>query len=212
MAADDDAFREAVLAHPCDHGPRQVWADWLDECGDRRGAWLRYWCALEAAALAVPPGARPAAAWDRDAAVHNCPANRRLLTCVLADLTPLPDGQRVRDVLAGTRAAGVVAVAGLHACGLATAATARTAAGVAASAQGVLQVQARAGGLVVPQSLLLALGAARATAAGGEAFSHAASASESPSLARGWQVRCCEALAAVPAPPPWGHRADPTRP
>src|SRR5207248_4062944 len=56
----DDAFRAAVPARPFGHAPRLGWADWLEERGDRRGAWLRHWCALEAAAEALPVPAPPA--------------------------------------------------------------------------------------------------------------------------------------------------------
>ena len=38
---DDDAFLQAVVAAPGDDAPRLVYADWLDERGDPRGAYLR---------------------------------------------------------------------------------------------------------------------------------------------------------------------------
>src|SRR5262245_6734620 len=38
----NDAFLRAVLAAPSDAGPRLVWADDLDERGDRRGGLLRW--------------------------------------------------------------------------------------------------------------------------------------------------------------------------
>src|SRR5262245_10054284 len=124
MAADDDAFREAVLAHSFEHGPRLVWADRLDELGDPRGAWLRHWCALEAAALAVPaadPGAaappagwlvqaarlfrrrpatiRPALAGRLRAALAAYPGDRRLPAVALTGALPAGGGARLRDLL-----------------------------------------------------------------------------------------------------------------
>ena len=38
---DDEAFVRAVVAAPADDAPRLVYADWLDERGDPRGAYLR---------------------------------------------------------------------------------------------------------------------------------------------------------------------------
>jgi uncharacterized protein (TIGR02996 family) len=38
---DDEAFIRAVVAAPADDAPRLVYADWLDERGDPRGAFLR---------------------------------------------------------------------------------------------------------------------------------------------------------------------------
>jgi uncharacterized protein (TIGR02996 family) len=38
---DDEALLRAVLADPADEAPRLVYADWLDERGDARGAYLR---------------------------------------------------------------------------------------------------------------------------------------------------------------------------
>jgi uncharacterized protein (TIGR02996 family) len=40
-------FIRAVLEHPEDDGPRLVFADWLDERGDPRGAFIRIQCELE---------------------------------------------------------------------------------------------------------------------------------------------------------------------
>jgi uncharacterized protein (TIGR02996 family) len=119
----DDAFRDAVLAHPLDHAPRLVWADWLDERGDRRGAWLRHWCALENAALAVPtdpapipPADPPSGRWrsltlrllgnrgpgDASRASDSPPyvPTRAIAACcvALAALAPLPGGRRLRDL------------------------------------------------------------------------------------------------------------------
>src|SRR5687768_3332195 len=41
MTEDEAALYEAVLANPADDAPRLVYADWLDERGDRRGEYLR---------------------------------------------------------------------------------------------------------------------------------------------------------------------------
>jgi uncharacterized protein (TIGR02996 family) len=38
---DEAAFMAAILAAPDDDAPRLVFADWLDERGDRRAEWLR---------------------------------------------------------------------------------------------------------------------------------------------------------------------------
>lgn len=38
---DDEAFVRAIVAAPADEAPRLVYADWLDERGDPRGAYLR---------------------------------------------------------------------------------------------------------------------------------------------------------------------------
>jgi uncharacterized protein (TIGR02996 family) len=42
-----DAFLQAVLAEPDDDAPRLIYADWLEERGDPRGAFIRLQCALE---------------------------------------------------------------------------------------------------------------------------------------------------------------------
>src|SRR5271166_6206709 len=44
---DHAAFLEAIVAHPDDDTPRLVYADWLEERGDPRGAFIRAQCALE---------------------------------------------------------------------------------------------------------------------------------------------------------------------
>src|SRR5437762_2497871 len=44
---DEDAFLRAVLEHPDDDGPRLVYADWLEERGDPRGAFIRAQVELE---------------------------------------------------------------------------------------------------------------------------------------------------------------------
>ena len=58
---DDEAFIRAVVAAPGDEAPRLVYADWLDERGDPRGAYLRaevrwarsrHWSASEVTTLA----------------------------------------------------------------------------------------------------------------------------------------------------------------
>jgi len=53
---DDEAFLRAIVDAPGDDAPRLVYADWLDERGDPRGAYLR-----EEAAWAAPwrAGSRP---------------------------------------------------------------------------------------------------------------------------------------------------------
>jgi uncharacterized protein (TIGR02996 family) len=43
---DEAAFLAAVCGHPDDDGPRLVYADWLDECGDPRGEFIRLQCRL----------------------------------------------------------------------------------------------------------------------------------------------------------------------
>src|SRR5262245_43671939 len=119
MAAEDDAFRAAVLAQPLEHGPRLVWADALDERGDRRGPWLRHWFALEDAALAVPAGPAHPGWTGRQEARERYPGSPRLLAACLVAGTPLPGGGRLRGLLTDPRQARAVAVAGLAACGLA---------------------------------------------------------------------------------------------
>jgi uncharacterized protein (TIGR02996 family) len=52
-----DAFLQAVLAEPDDDAPRLIYADWLEERGDPRGAFIRLQCALERIGPADP--ARP---------------------------------------------------------------------------------------------------------------------------------------------------------
>src|SRR5262249_18535706 len=116
---DEDAFRAAVLAQPFEHGPRLVWADALDERGDPRGAWLRHWYALEAAALAIPSNG-PAATWgELELVTRGYPGDRSLLAAVMAALAPTPEGPRARDLHADGRAARALTTAALAACGLA---------------------------------------------------------------------------------------------
>lgn len=38
---DDEAFIRAIVDAPCDDAPRLIYADWLDERDDPRGAYLR---------------------------------------------------------------------------------------------------------------------------------------------------------------------------
>jgi uncharacterized protein (TIGR02996 family) len=52
---DESAFLRGLLASPDDNDLRRVYADWLEECGDPRGAFLR----LEAALHQCEPRARP---------------------------------------------------------------------------------------------------------------------------------------------------------
>src|ERR1022692_1698756 len=42
----EDAFLQAILAAPDDDAPRLIFADWLEERGDSRGAFIRIQCAL----------------------------------------------------------------------------------------------------------------------------------------------------------------------
>jgi uncharacterized protein (TIGR02996 family) len=51
----DDAFLQDLLENPEDNTPRLVYADWLEERGDPRGAFLR----LERALAACPEGEHP---------------------------------------------------------------------------------------------------------------------------------------------------------
>ena len=54
---DDEAFIRAIVAAPGDGATRLVYADWLDERGDPRGAYLRAeleWARLRSAAEALP--------------------------------------------------------------------------------------------------------------------------------------------------------------
>lgn len=44
---DQAAFQEAIVARPDDDTPRLIYADWLEERGDPRGAFVRAQCALE---------------------------------------------------------------------------------------------------------------------------------------------------------------------
>src|SRR5262245_17218552 len=45
-ATDEAAFLAKVCANPDDDGPRLIFADYLDEIGDPRGAFIRVQCAL----------------------------------------------------------------------------------------------------------------------------------------------------------------------
>ena len=45
-----DAFLQAVLAEPEDDAPRLIYADWLEERGDPRGAFIRLQCAWNGSA------------------------------------------------------------------------------------------------------------------------------------------------------------------
>ena len=42
----ESEFLQEILAHPREDGPRRVFADWLEEQGDPRGAWIQLQCAL----------------------------------------------------------------------------------------------------------------------------------------------------------------------
>jgi uncharacterized protein (TIGR02996 family) len=54
MTSDDEAFIRAIVAAPVDDAPRLVYADWLDERGDTRGAYLRAEIKSHAARKRVP--------------------------------------------------------------------------------------------------------------------------------------------------------------
>src|SRR5258707_839019 len=43
---EDQAFLASILERPDDDGPRLIYADYLDECGDPRGPFIRIQCAL----------------------------------------------------------------------------------------------------------------------------------------------------------------------
>src|SRR5262249_59714083 len=45
-SADEAAFLARVCEQPDDDGPRLIFADYLDEAGDPRGAFIRLHCAL----------------------------------------------------------------------------------------------------------------------------------------------------------------------
>jgi uncharacterized protein (TIGR02996 family) len=45
-AYEDDPFIRAMLADPDNDAPRLIYADWLEECGDPRGEYLRLECHL----------------------------------------------------------------------------------------------------------------------------------------------------------------------
>lgn len=181
-------FRETVLARPGDPEPRLVWADRLDELGDSRGAWLRYWCDLEAAALIVPLDGPPGLALQARWALRRYPGNRPLLAVVLAGLTPVGRRQRARDLLDGPDDLRALTNAGLTACGLAQRTgplplVRVTEAACAASPEGVLD-------------------SIWAMVSRGDSEDFVAA-----SGVLGWQVRCVETLAALPLPPPWGGAA-----
>jgi uncharacterized protein (TIGR02996 family) len=210
-------FRDAVLAAPWDLGPRLVWADRLDELGDRRGAWLRHWCALEEAALAIPPpwpDASPNTSWQRVLeAVHGFPGNLPLLAVVLASLTPTPDGRRARNLLSDERVTRALATAGLVACGLVS----------RAGLSDALR-EARAAKLAVFESSAYFESSARVlsnpylywavAAAVRSADAELATTEPATAIRRlmealawgvnGWLILCCQALATIPVPPHWG--------
>src|SRR5688572_29473172 len=45
-SAEEMAFLALIREQPDDDGPRLIFADWLDECGDPRGEFIRLQCAL----------------------------------------------------------------------------------------------------------------------------------------------------------------------
>jgi uncharacterized protein (TIGR02996 family) len=121
--SEEAALVAAVLATPGDDAVRLVFADWLDERADPRGAQLRRLAAAHEAARALP---RPAAGGPAgfDEVYYGCqrlearePGLSRLFACLCVRFCPLPDERRVWDLLrAPGRAA--VAAAEMHWCGL----------------------------------------------------------------------------------------------
>jgi uncharacterized protein (TIGR02996 family) len=241
-------FRNAVLAAPWDQGPRLVWADRLDELGDRRGAWLRYWCGLEEAAIRVPTGGPEARDVDLGSAVDALPAAGRLLACVLATLTPLADGRRTRDLMPDPRCQRAAGLGGLAGCGLAggqeleavfaTWASGAPSVGTNSPGDWIMHDPWpqdgsfwAAGGVARaarPPALIRQLRHTLAIVAWGAGMDAAMAAAElwvwtndpicatdviarleghrrAEAAALGWQVCCCEALAAIPVPPHWGR-------
>src|SRR5882672_259803 len=68
---DRDAFLRTIRERPDDDGPRLVYADWLEEQGDPRGAFIRIQCEL---AKLPPWHSRRPALEEREAdllAVHD---------------------------------------------------------------------------------------------------------------------------------------------
>jgi uncharacterized protein (TIGR02996 family) len=55
---DDGAFLQAILAAPADDVPRLVYADWLEERGDRRAELLRLDCQLTGLSASDPTASR----------------------------------------------------------------------------------------------------------------------------------------------------------
>src|SRR3954469_21035380 len=55
--SDEAAFLRAIHEAPADDAPRLVYADWLDERGDHRGAFLRDECRAAAEFRAGKPAA-----------------------------------------------------------------------------------------------------------------------------------------------------------
>jgi uncharacterized protein (TIGR02996 family) len=118
----EGAFLEAVLAHPGEEGPRLVWADWLEECGDPRGAWLRFAAAdfsRAARAAAVAPHEPDGGFYLRVDRLLRRPGGKRLLRLAAAAfLRWVPAGSgRAWDLL-DENLKPTVAAAELHACGL----------------------------------------------------------------------------------------------
>jgi uncharacterized protein (TIGR02996 family) len=116
--SEHEPFLAAVLADPGDPGPRLVYADWLDEGGDPRGAWLR---------LAVEPPKLAAITISRDGAIRELEGKPggepllRLFACWCVRLSPLGIGGTVWTLLEDRSSREAVAVAELYACGLVSA-------------------------------------------------------------------------------------------
>ncbi|HVK14065.1 MAG TPA: TIGR02996 domain-containing protein [Gemmataceae bacterium] len=53
---DEAAFMAMILANPDDDAPRLVFADWLDERGDRRAEWLRLTVRRDQLVRGLPAG------------------------------------------------------------------------------------------------------------------------------------------------------------
>jgi uncharacterized protein (TIGR02996 family) len=209
----NSTFISSILAHPWDHGPKMVWADHLDESGDRRGSWLRYWCELERTSLEIARKWPFTSLIERDNAIYNYPCNIALLAVVLALLTPADEIHRTRDFLKDPRSIRAAIFTGLTVCGL-----------VSREELVGAQYDAEA--------------ARRAIASIHAEYSHnpyvywaAAAAERTPlveistdepvhalrqlletiswgEISNGWQVRCCQSLAKLPMPPMWNQQSN----
>ncbi len=66
---DEELFIAAIVAAPRDDRPRLVYADWLDQRGDLRGAWLRVSVRLQdLMGNDAPPEMRAKLQWVREVA------------------------------------------------------------------------------------------------------------------------------------------------
>ena len=76
----DEAFLQAILEAPDDDAPRLIYADWLEEQGDPRGAFIRVQCQL--ARMAEDDPRRPALE------VEETPLRARMRQDLRADKPP----------------------------------------------------------------------------------------------------------------------------